>query len=140
MPSQANIAVTDAAAVTHTFVPNGAVQVNPSRIDAEWVNRTGFTSKLAYEKLVLQQLFGARGKMDKYRWIMSKPTLESLSNNTMSGINPAPTWAYDVTGVVEVWAPERATPAEIVDALRFLGQGCLSASFMTVMSNRERWT
>jgi hypothetical protein len=40
------------------------------------------------------------------------PTLEQTSPSTMTGIQPAPTKAYDCTCVMEFMLPERSTLAE----------------------------
>lgn len=48
------------------------------------------------------------------------PTMEALSNNTASGINPQPTWAYDTTVWWKVVRNGRAGAQPVKDALAFM--------------------
>lgn len=47
------------------------------------------------------------------------PTLETLSNNTASGINPQPTWAYDTAVWLKVVRNGRAGQQPVKDGLAF---------------------
>lgn len=53
-----------------------------------------------------------------YKFVL--PTMETLSNNTASGINPQPTKAYDTTVWVKVVRNGRATGDPVKDALAFM--------------------
>lgn len=63
------------------------------------------------------------------------PTLETLSNNTASGINPQPTWAYDTVVWVKVLRNGRAAQDPVKDALAFMRNLSSNAQFTdTVLS------
>lgn len=60
------------------------------------------------------------------------PTLESLSNNTASGINPQPTHAYDTVVWFKVVRNGRAAQAPVKDALAYLRNFTTQAQFSDV--------
>lgn len=63
------------------------------------------------------------------------PTLETLSNNTSSGINPQPTHAYDTTVWVKVVRNGRAGQQPVKDALAFMRNFSQLAVYTDVMLN-----
>ena len=63
------------------------------------------------------------------------PTLESLSNNTASGINPQPTHAFDTTVWVKVVRNGRAGQQPVKDALAFARNFSLNAVLTDALLN-----
>jgi hypothetical protein len=58
------------------------------------------------------------------------PAMETLSNNTASGINPQPTHAYDTTVWFKVVRNGRAAQAPVKDALAFLRNFSQNSQFV----------
>jgi len=94
------------------FSVNGGVGIGANRVDMD----------------VRMPTWGARNRPSKagdssqqlavqYRFVL--PTLETLSNNTSSGINPQPTHAFDTTVWVKVVRNGRAGQQPVKDALAF---------------------
>lgn len=63
------------------------------------------------------------------------PTLETLSNNTSSGINPQPTHAYDTVVWFKVVRNGRAGQQPVKDGLAFLRNLTQNAQFTDVVLN-----
>jgi hypothetical protein len=63
------------------------------------------------------------------------PTLETLSNNTASGINPQPTWAFDTTKWTKTVRNGRATLANVKDAEAFSKNFSALAVYTDVVFN-----
>lgn len=99
---------TDAAiGVDSTLAP----EVNLNGV-ASWVDRSGGIP-IGFPRLT----FSVRqpNKATRAYKVMVKlvlPTLEQTSPSTMTGIQPAPTLAYNVVSVMEFLLPERSTQAE----------------------------
>jgi hypothetical protein len=100
---------TDAAiGVDVTLSPEGK---NPQGV-AAWVDRSGGIA-IGYPRLTL--FVRPPTKASRVYKVSAKfvlPTLEATSPSTMTGIQPAPTKAYDHTCVMEFMLPERGTLAE----------------------------
>lgn len=108
-----NIVLADAQAtpVNHTFVPLG-----PDSDGVFWfedqsqVNAVGFW-KISYQ--LKRPKVGAAGTVANrtYRSVIGlhEPVLETVSNNTVSGIAPAPTVSYVPRVFTEYVMPERGT-------------------------------
>jgi len=79
---------------------------------ARWVDRSG---GIAIGQPVLTLSIRPPTKTSRMYKVTLKlvsPTLEQTSASTMTGIQPAPTKAYDCTTVCEIMLPERSTLAE----------------------------
>lgn len=94
--------------VTNTFVPEG---FNPQGI-AQWVDRSGGIP-VGYPRFSLQVRRPTKDSRN-YRVTakLTLPTLEVTAPTTVTGIQPAPTKAYDCSAFLEFVLPERATSAE----------------------------
>nr|QDH86498.1 MAG: hypothetical protein H2RhizoLitter491576_000004 [Leviviridae sp.] len=94
--------------VDTTLNPEG---INPNGISA-WVDRSG---GIAIGSPRLTMSVRPPTKASRIYKIQAKlvlPTLEQTSASTSTGIQPAPTKAYDCTCVMEFFLPERSTLAE----------------------------
>lgn len=105
-----------AVASDATFSPVGYVAPGV----AKWANRSGGIP-VGYPVVTLQ-LRGPTQSSRVYKATMKLvvPTLEVTSPSTATGIQPAPTKAYDITMIVEAIFPERCTEAERRTALSLL--------------------
>lgn len=110
----ANIVLADALAtpVNHTFVPVGR---DPKGVfwfeDTSQANSVGFY-RIAIE-LTRPQVAAAKqsseGRSFRAKLSLHEPVLETVSNNTVSGIAPAPTVSYVCRSFTEYVMPERST-------------------------------
>lgn len=119
MPAIADIKVSSILATTHsttsatvgvdrTFSPEGFSLPGV----AKWVDRSGGI-QIGFPTLTLS--VRAPTKESRITRVQAKlvvPTLEVTSPSTATGIQPAPTKAYDCTANLEVMLPERSTLAE----------------------------
>lgn len=127
MPSFGNITLTDAAStpVNHVFAPNTLI----GNV-ATYADRSGGIA-VGYPTLtVVCNQPTKTSRLYKQRMKLVLPVLETVSNSTYSGIEPAPTKAYDVTAIVEFIAPDRSTLQNRKD-LRAMLVDLLSESFVT---------
>lgn len=109
-----NIVLADAQAtpVNHTFVPLG-----PDRDGVFWWEDQSQASPIGYWRISYQLKrppVGAAGSVSTQRTYratigMHQPTLENVTNNTVSGIAPAPTVSYVPRTFVEFVLPERSS-------------------------------
>jgi hypothetical protein len=91
-----------------TLNPEGK---NPQGI-ASWVDRSGGIA-IGYPRFTMSVRPPTKGsRIYKVLAKLVLPTLEQTSPSTMTGIQPAPTKAYDCTCVMEFMLPERSTLAE----------------------------
>jgi len=110
----ANIVLADAQAtpVNHTFVPLG-----PDRDGVFWFEDQSAVSAIGYWRISMQlkrpavAKAGQNSSQRTFRAVLGvhEPLLETVSNNTVSGIAPAPTVAYTPRCFVEYVLPERAS-------------------------------
>jgi len=94
--------------VDSTMNPEG---ISPLGV-ASWVDRSvGYA--IAYPRLTLSLRPPTKASR-VYRCTVKLvlPTMETTSASTMTGINPAPTKAYDCTFIGEFFLPERSTLLE----------------------------
>jgi len=97
-----------AAAATATMAPEGFKQQGV----AKWVNRSGGIA-IGYSALTMSVRPPTQAsRVYKVTAKLVIPTLEQTSPSTATGIQPAPTKAYDCTCVMEFMLPERSTLAE----------------------------
>jgi hypothetical protein len=79
---------------------------------AKWVDRSG-GYQIGYPALTLSSRAPSKtSRVTRVQMKYVSPTLEATSPSTSTGIQPAPTKAYDCTFNGEWLIPERATPAE----------------------------
>jgi hypothetical protein len=100
---------TDAAiGVDSTLSPEG---INSQGV-AKWVDRVGGIA-IGYPALTMSVRPPTKAsRIYKVTVKLVLPTLEQTSPSTMTGIQPAPTKAYDCSCVMEFMLPERSTLAE----------------------------
>lgn len=117
MTAIAALTLADGAAtpVNHTF--------NPANISADgvakWEDRSG---GIAIGFPVVTQSLRYPTKSNRNYKLTIKvvsPTLEVTSPSTATGIQPAPTKAYDILMVAEILLPERSTLQQRKDAMAF---------------------
>lgn len=109
MPAFAPIIINDGAAtpVAHTFNPvqiNGNVAMFADRATGITVGFPLLTTSLSRPSKT--------SKLTKVRFKLVMPILETLGNNTVTGIVPSPTKAYDVTFDCSFLLPERCSLAD----------------------------
>lgn len=100
---------TDAAVcVDSTLNPEG---ITPQGI-ATWVDRSGGYA-IGYPRLTMSVRPPTKAsRVYKVTVKLVLPTLEATSPSTMTGIQPAPTKAYDCSCIMEFFLPERSTLLE----------------------------
>lgn len=133
MPAQANLVINDGQGtpVAHTFVPNGAMQQLDKKVVSEWVDRSPAV-KVGYFTIREQHAPSNNNKLEKIRWVITRPTTETPSGAT------TPVAAYENTIVIEAWIHDRATAAETADMAAFAKNFAASAYFTTKVTTRER--
>lgn len=115
MASRANVTLTDAATtpVNRVFTPiaaKGDVMF--------WKDRTTTSVSIGQNTLSLQQRVPTKqSKSYKGSWKIVCPILEQTSASTATGIQPAPTLAYENLAVLEFVVNERSTLQERKDLL-----------------------
>lgn len=100
--------------IDSTLSPDG---ISPQGV-AKWVNRSITTTNptgvaIGYPSLTMSirpPTKASRVSKVTVKYVL--PTLEVTSPSTMTGIQPAPTKAYDCMAVLEVMLPERSTLLE----------------------------
>jgi len=115
-----------ATPVNHTFDP---VTIDRSGI-VSWNDRVGGIN-LGYPAvtlLVRQPVKGSRAVKVSYKVVT--PILEVTSPSTASGIQPAPTKAFDILFSCDFVLPERATLAQKKDLLAF-AKNALAQTLLT---------
>jgi len=106
--SLARLTTSATVGVDTTLNPEG---INPNGISA-WVDRSGGIA-IGYPRLTMSVRPPTKAsRIYKIQAKLVLPTLEQTSASTMTGIQPAPTKAYDCTCVIEFFLPERSTLAE----------------------------
>ncbi len=94
--------------VDSTLNPEG---INPQGV-ASWVDRSGGIA-IGYPRLTMSLRPPTKtSRVYKLQVKLVLPTLEQTSPSTATGIQPAPTKAYDCTCVMEFFLPERSTLLE----------------------------
>lgn len=107
-PADAVLTTSATVAADKTFSPEGFQLPGVAR----WVDRSGGIA-IGYPAFSLSVRAPTKGsRMYKVMAKLVLPTLEQTSPSTSSGIQPAPTKAYDLTCVMEFMLPERSTLAE----------------------------
>ncbi|UUW21312.1 MAG: hypothetical protein [Sanya fiers-like virus 20] len=134
MAAMSNVVLNDAQAtpVAHTFGPAGV-----SNNVAKWYDRSGGIT-LGYPQLTLSVSEATKARpTNKIRVQVIVPTLEVTSPSTASGIQPAPTLAYnsvvDLTMVFHI----RSTLQERKNAVAYLSNFFANAAFTAAYQNFE---
>lgn len=115
MTTATNIVLADAQAtpVNHTFNPIG---IDPKTgtfwfVDSSQANAVGYWRISVEFKTPpqVQQKTNSDGRVYRARIGLHEPALETVSNNTVSGIAPAPTVSYMPRVFTEYIMPERSS-------------------------------
>lgn len=117
MTALAAVTVQDGKAtpVNHTFSP---VNVDAAGI-AKWVDRIGGIS-IGFPSITLSVREPSKTSRNyKVTRKVVYPVLEVTSPSTATGIQPAPTKAYELTSIQEWILPERSTAADRADLIAF---------------------
>lgn len=106
--SLARLTTSATVGVDKTFSPEGFISPGVAR----WVDRSGGIA-LGYPAVTMSVRPPSKtSRMYKVTAKVVLPTLEQTSASTATGIQPAPTKAYDCSCVMEFMLPERSTLAE----------------------------
>lgn len=140
MPQQAAIVINDGQGtpVAHTFAPNGALAQPDGKVVAEWVDRSSSSGKPGYLYLVESQVPSNKNGVEKVRWTLKRPTLETLNSSAASGVDPFPQKAFDDVLSIEVWVNDRAPPQSGLDLGAFAKNFTATAYFASKCATRER--
>jgi hypothetical protein len=104
----ARLTTSAAVGVDSTMNPEG---ISPQGV-ASWVDRSAGYA-IAYPRLTLSLRPPTKAsRVFRCTVKLVLPTMETTSASTMTGINPAPTKAYDCTFIGEFFLPERSTLTE----------------------------
>jgi hypothetical protein len=141
--TQATITLADAqgSPVNHSFVPMGMRSTKPVWM---WQDQSQ-ASPIGYwyitEELVspLPPKAGESSLNRTYRVkiALSEPTLENVSNNTVSGIAPAPTLSYTPRAFVEFVIPERASLQNRKDLRKMLANLLAETQTLNLVENLQ---
>lgn len=139
MPAQTSLVINDGQAtpVAHTFTPNGAMLTPEKKVLAEWVDRSP-ANKAGYWTLAEQHSPTNSNGIEKMRFVIDRPTVESVVGAAGTGYQAPPKRAYAGMVVVEVWSHERATPAELADLAALARNFTANAFFTGKVTSRER--
>lgn len=111
----------------YDFSVNGGVELGANRIDMD--------VRMPQPGRAKSRIAGDSARLMAVTAKITLPTLESLSNNTASGINPQPTWAYDTVVWFKVLRNGRAGQQPVKDALAFLRNFSQASQYVdTVLS------
>lgn len=113
--------------VNHTFSP---VNIDANGV-ARWADRSGGVA-LGYPAITFS--IKAPTKTQRSYKVNAKvvtPVLEQTSASTATGIQPAPTLAYNLLANVEFVLPERSTLAQRKDLLAYLKNYLANAAVIT---------
>jgi hypothetical protein len=133
----ANIILADAQAtpVNHTFIPIGYDQNG-----VYWWEDQSQASPIGYWRIsmVLQRPAPGAAGVDSSKRVyrakigLHEPTLENVTNSTVSGIQPAPTLSYVPRTFVDAILPERSSLQNRKD-LRKMSANLLAEAQLTAM-------
>lgn len=119
--------------VAHTF--------NPVSIDsvgvAKWADRVG---GIALGFPMVSFALRSPSKTSRNYKLTAKvwtPILEVTSPSTATGIQPAPTKAYDILATIEIVLPERSTVAERKNLIAYLKNFLANAVITSAVENLE---
>lgn len=135
MSALAPIVLADGQAtpVNHTFAP---VTIDSAGV-AKLVDRASGIS-IGFPALTMSVRPPAKG--GRNHRVMAKivvPTLEATSPSTASGIQPAPTKAYECIATVEFVLPDRCTVQERTNVLAYMKNLFANANLVNAVTNLE---
>lgn len=113
------------------FSVNSGVPIGANRIDLYCRMPTfGQAKKVGGRKMAgdVSQLLAAD-------FVVTLPTLETLSNNTSSGINPQPTHAYDSTFWGKIVRNGRAGTQPVYDLVAFARGFMISSQYLDTVAS-----
>lgn len=127
MPAAANIVLADAQAtpVNHTFVPLG-----PDKDGVFWFEDQSAANTLGYWRISVDikrpkssTVAGtsSAGRTNRVRLGLHEPILANVTNNTVTGVEPAPTLAYTSRAFIEFVMPEANTLQDRKDLRKMAG-------------------
>lgn len=139
MPAQAAIVINDGQGtpVAHTFNPNGALRTPDRKVQSEWVDRSPVNAA-GYLSIEESHAPPNGNGMEKVRWVIDVPTLESVVGGGGTGYQAPPKRAYGGVITIEVMMHERATPAELANYAAYLKNFAASTYVKTKVETRER--
>lgn len=141
MTTAVNIVLADAQAtpVNHTFTPIG-----PDKNGIFWFVDSSQANAIGYWRVSVEikqpQSAGAGAQSDSNRNYRVKvglhePVLETVSNNTISGIAPAPTISYVPRSFTEYVMPERSSLQNRKDLRKMTAGLNADANIVAVVEN-----
>jgi hypothetical protein len=122
-----------ATPVNHTFNP---VNIDQAGV-AKWADRSG---GIALGFPVITFLMRNPSKTSRNYKVTAKvvvPVLEVTSPSTASGIQPAPTLAYNLTAAIEMVLPERSTLGQRNDLLAYVKNALANAVITAAVQSFE---
>lgn len=135
MSAIASMSINDGQAtpVAHTFAP---VNVNQDGV-AFWADRASGIA-LGYGKISMSlREPTAQSRMYKLTAKIVTPVLEVTSPSTSTGIQPAPTKAYDLTCNVDILLPERSSLTERKNLIAYVRGMLAHANVTNAVENFE---
>lgn len=142
MPQATNIVVADAQAtpVNHTFIPLGK-----DAVGVFWFEDQSQASPAGYWRIsvdvkrppIAQPGQNTAGRNFRVKLTVHEPSLENVTNSTVSGVAPAPTIAYNVRSHHEFVMPERASLQNRKDIAKMAPLVLQNAQIVTVLQNLE---
>lgn len=136
MSAQANVVINDGllTPVAHTFNPKGA-KTQPDKKDlAIWRDQSAVNAEGYISLSETHTPINTNG-MEKFRWVIDLPTLESPSSG--GSFVPPPTRAYGTIAVIEVWAHKRASQQELKDIAAYVKNFTALPYFSDAVTKRE---
>jgi len=135
-----SIVLADAQATpaNHTFVPVGR-----DKNGIFWFEDQSATNTIGYWKLSVELTKppvavakqSSEGRTVRVKLGLHEPILESVSNNTVSGIPPAPTVSYVPRSFTEFVLPERATLQNRKDLRKMMANFLAEAQVVSVVES-----
>jgi hypothetical protein len=137
MSAQANIVINDGAAtpVARTFSPKGVRPIDPRTTHALW--RDGSVTPFVAQPTI-EEFHSAPNQqgIEKFKWVFKLPVAQTLGTND-AGYTPAPSVAYTVLGVLEVYVPTRATDLELSHLRAFIENFAATSKFEDAVELRD---
>lgn len=119
--------------VNHTFNP---VNIDSAGI-AKWADRSGGIA-LGYPVVTFSLRSPTKTSRNfKLTAKVVTPILEVTSPSTSTGIQPAPTKAYDLLATIDMVLPERSSVAQRKDLLAYLKNFLANAVMTAAVENQE---
>lgn len=127
MPAIGNLTINDGVPAAHTFNP-----VNIKNDVASFVDRSGGIAIGFPQVTASLRMPSGKSRVYRAKYKVVLPILEVTAPSTASGIQPAPTVAYELPFHGEFVIPERATLANRKDILAY-AKNFMATSVVTAM-------